>query len=241
MKIAVAGATGRLGRHVVDVITEQGHEAVAMSRGTGVDIVTGAGLAEALAGVDVVIDVASSPSPDEQEATEFFTTASANLQRYGGAAGVKEIVAVSIIGIDGSTGGYNAAKLVHEREIQAGPVPARVVRAAQFHELVGQMLEWGTRDGVAYIPAMRTQPIAARAVAETVVAVAVSGADVAEVAGPREESMVALAELVVARRGLEVKVQAVRDPGDAEAFEGGALLPGPGARLAGPAFADWLA
>src|SRR6266545_8059878 len=123
MKIAVAGATGRVGRHLVDVLTTRGHEVVPMSRSGGVDLVTGAGLAEALTGVEVVIDVASTPSPDQREATEYFTAAAANLHKAGEQAGVRHLVTVSIIGVDGSTGGYNAAKVAHEQAMLAGPIP----------------------------------------------------------------------------------------------------------------------
>ena len=102
IKIAVAGATGRLGPHIVDVLSERGYEPVPMSRATGVDVVTGEGLAEALAGTKVIIDAATGPSPDEREATEFFTTSAANLQAEGAKAGVERIVVVSIIGTESS-------------------------------------------------------------------------------------------------------------------------------------------
>jgi uncharacterized protein YbjT (DUF2867 family) len=113
-KIAVAGATGRVGRHVVDVLRERGHEAVPMSRATGVDVISGAGLADALAGVDAIIDVATGPSPEERAATAFFTTAAANLQREGARAGARRLVVVSIIGTDKFPGGYSRAKVAHE-------------------------------------------------------------------------------------------------------------------------------
>src|SRR5947207_211061 len=99
-KIAVAGATGRVGRHVVDVLQAQGHDVVAMSRSTGVDVVTGDGLAEALAGVEAVVDAATGPSPEQEAATEFFTAAARNLQEAGERAGVRRIVVVSIIACD---------------------------------------------------------------------------------------------------------------------------------------------
>ena len=114
-KIAVAGATGRVGRHVVDVLEERGHDVVAISRSHGVDVVTGEGLADALAGVATIIDVATQPSPDEDAATAFFTAATRNLQEVGARAGVEQIAVVSIIGIDRFTAGYNAAKLAQER------------------------------------------------------------------------------------------------------------------------------
>src|SRR5437763_8931470 len=94
-KIAVAGATGRVGRHVVEVLEAGGHDIVAMSRSSGVDVVTGDGLAEALAGVEIVIDVASTPSPDQKEATEFFTAAARNLHEAGERADVQRMVVVS--------------------------------------------------------------------------------------------------------------------------------------------------
>jgi uncharacterized protein YbjT (DUF2867 family) len=250
-KIAVAGATGRVGRHVVDVLTERGHEAVAMSRATGVDVITGDGLADALAGVECVIDVATGPSPDRQAATEFFTTSTRNLQEAGERAGVQRMVVVSIIGIDKFTAGYSAAKLDHERAMLAGPIPARVLRAAQFHEFVAQLMDWGRRGDVVYVPKMRTQLVAARTVAEALVDLAAdpdavpapAGAPTAEIAGPREESLVEMATLLAARRGDPVRVEGVSDPDDPDhgLNESGALLPSPHAMLAGPTFEEWLA
>jgi uncharacterized protein YbjT (DUF2867 family) len=172
-KIAVAGATGRVGRHVVDVLRARGHDVVAISRSSGVDVVTGRGLAEALAGVECVIDVANGPSPDQQAATEFFTTAARNLHAAGERAGVRRMVVVSIIGCDRFTAGYMAAKVAHERAMQAGPIPVRILRAAQFHEFVAQLVEWGRQGEVSYVPKMRTQLVAARTVAEALADLAV--------------------------------------------------------------------
>jgi uncharacterized protein YbjT (DUF2867 family) len=246
MRIAVAGGTGRVGRHVVDVLTEQGHDAVAMSRSTGVDVVTATGLDAALAGVDVVVDAATGPSPEQQAATEFFVTAARNLQDAASRAGVRGIVTVSIIGTDRFSGGYGVAKVAHEKAAQDGPVPARIVRAAQFHEFVGQLLDWSTRDGVAVLPRMRTQLVAARTVAETVVEVATQPdwtGGMVEIAGPRAERLVEMARLLAAKRGWPERVVEQRDPQDPddELHASGGLLPSPGARLAGPTFAQWLA
>ena len=130
MKIGVAGATGRVGRHVVDVLEGRGHDVVRMSRSSGVDVITGRGLAEALAGAECVIDVASGPSPDQKAATEFFTTEARNLQEAGKRAGVQRMVVVSIIGIDRFTAGYMAAKVAHERAMLSGPIPARRHRSS---------------------------------------------------------------------------------------------------------------
>jgi uncharacterized protein YbjT (DUF2867 family) len=244
MKIAVAGATGRVGGHVVDVLEAGGHDVVAMSRASGVDVVTGEGLGKALTGVECVIDVATGASPDQDAATEFFTTAARNLHEAGERAGVRRMVAVSIIGADKFTGGYGAAKIAHERAILSGPVPARILRAAQFHEFVGQLVEWGRRGEVSQVPKMRTQLVAARTVAEALAEVAANPeAAITEIAGPREESLVEMATLLVARRGDPVKIEGVSDPADPDrdVYESGALLPGPDATIAGPTFEEWLA
>ena len=251
-RIAVAGATGRVGRHVVDVLKAGGHAVVAMSRSSGVDIITGAGLAEALAGVECIIDVATGPSPEQEAATQFFTTAARNLIAAGEPAGVRRMVVVSIIGTDKFTGGYGAAKVAHERAMLSGAIPARILRAAQFHEFVAQLMEWGKQGDVSYVPNMRTQLVAARTVAEALVDLATgpesvsapgfSGAPIWEIAGPREENLVEMARLLVARRGDSVRIEGVSNPADPdhELYKTDALLPGPHATLAGPTFAEWL-
>ena len=245
-RIAVAGATGRAGRHTVDVLHEGGHDVVAISRSNGVDVITGDGLAAALEGVETVIDVTTGASPEQGPATEFFTTAIRNLEEAGEKAGVRRLVVVSIIGVDKSVAGYGAAKLAHERAALAGPIPARILRAAQFHELVEMLMGWGRQGDVVYLPKMRTQIVAARTVAEELAAVALSdepeGARPAEIAGPREEYLPDLGALLAATRGEEVKIEAVSRPEDPDDVlaENGGLLPGPHARLAGPTFAEWL-
>ena len=244
-KIAVAGATGRVGHHVTDVLTERGHDVVPMSRSQGVDVITGDGLAAALTGVEYVIDAVAGSSAGQQAATAFFTTAARNLHRAG-RAGVRRMIVVSVIGTDRFTAGYGPAKIAHERAMLAGPVPVRVLRAAQFHELVAQLVDWGTRGEVAYVPRMRTQLVAARAVAEVLADVATAPGPgtgpFLEVAGPREESLVEMAALLASRRGYPSKIEGVSDPADPdrELNENGALLPGPGAILTGPTFQEWL-
>jgi len=251
-KLAVAGATGTVGHHVVDVLKNEGHDdVVGMSRSLGVDVVSGDGLA-ALEGVECIIDVATQPSPDQQAATEFFTAATRNLQEAGVRAGVQRMVVVSIIGCDRFTAGYLAAKAAHERVHLSGPIPVRILRAAQFHEFVGPIVEWGRQDGVSYVPNWRTQLVAARTVAQALAELATgpesasaagsSGTSIPEIAGPPEESLVEVAKLFVARRGEHVRIEGVNgfypaDP-DRELQESGALLPGPDATLAGPTFED---
>src|SRR5919109_2771477 len=124
-KIAVAGATGRVGRHVVDVLAASGHEVVAMSRATGVDVITGEGLDAALTGVERIVDTATGPSPGQQAATEFFTAAARNLQHAGERARVRGMVVVSIINTDRLEGGYSVAKVAHEHAHLAGRIPTR--------------------------------------------------------------------------------------------------------------------
>jgi uncharacterized protein YbjT (DUF2867 family) len=246
MKIAVAGGTGRLGRQVVEVGVEQGHEMVSIARSEGVDVITGAGLDEALAGVEVIIDAATGPSPEQQAATEFFVTAARQLQEAGQRYGVERAVVVSIIGTDRFRGGYGVAKVAHEDAWRAGPIPTRVVRAAQFHEFVGQLLDWGGQGDVAYVPEMATQIVAARTVAEVLVDLATAPDfdtdQVVEVAGPRQENLHDLATLLAARRGTPLKVESVldHDDPDAQMQADGGLLPGPDALLGGPTFATWL-
>jgi len=255
-RVAVAGATGRLGRHVVDVLSAAGHEVVPISRSAGVDVITGDGLAGALTGARAIIDVTAGPSAGQRPATEFFTTAAQNLQQAGERAGVARYVVVSIIGIQKAAGGYGSAKLAHEQAVLAGPVPARILRVAQFHELVGVLMDMGRQGDVIYLPKMRTQIIAARTVAGALAVMATSapaefpaaraagsaGAPVPELAGPRQENLASLARLVAARRGEAVRIEEVTaaDP-DSEAAADGSLLPGPHAKLAGPTFKEWLA
>jgi uncharacterized protein YbjT (DUF2867 family) len=246
-KIAVTGATGRVGSHLVEILEQRGHEVVPIARSKGVDVVTGEGLDKALAGVETIIDTATGPSPDKDEATEFFTASALNLQRAGSEAGAKRIVLVSIIGIDKFEGGYNAAKVAQEQALLEGPLPVRIVRAAQFHEFVDDLVGWTTQDGVANVPEFRTQLVAAQVVAEALAdAVEEPEAEngkITEVAGPREERLADVAVVLFANRGDSTEVRENREPDDhdATAYAEGAALPNSGAKLAGPTYEEWLA
>lgn len=252
-KIAVAGATGRVGGQLVELLDSFGHEVVSISRSHGVDVVSGEGLEDALAGVDTVVDTATGSSPDQEAATEFFVTAAGNIMQAGERAGVQRIVGVSIIGCDrfaggGALGGYYVAKVAQEQALYEGPIPAQILRAAQFHEFVAQLLDWGTQDDVAYVPAMRTQLVAARTVAEALADLATDsntadpGSVIPEIAGPRAERLLDAARLIAARRGSPAHVEETSDPNDPDRdlFAGDGLLPGPHATLAGPTFEQWL-
>jgi uncharacterized protein YbjT (DUF2867 family) len=257
MRIAVAGASGRVGSRVVELLVAGGHDVVPMSRSTGVDVVTGKGLAEALTGAECVIDAASGTARGPQRrtpeaASEFFSASARNLHEIGQKAGVKRIVEVSVIGIDHFTAGQGAAKYGHEKAMLAGPIPVRVLRAALFHEMVPQLIEWGTRGDVAYVRKMRIQPVAARAVAQALVGLATDPAwaksparsepPLAEIAGPREEKLVDIAKLFVARRDTSLRIQGVTDPSDPDdnIWDNGSLLANPHTTLAGPTFETWL-
>jgi uncharacterized protein YbjT (DUF2867 family) len=249
-RIAVVGSTGRLGRPLVEVLADRGHEVVEASRTHGVDVISGEGLAQALEGVDAVIDSSSWPSPDEKEATDFFTTSARNLQEAGERAGVQRIVLVSIIGADRFSAGYNVAKVAQERALLAGPLPVHILRAAQFHEFVEQMLDWGTQGDVGYVPEMRTQLVAARTVAEALADMAADdgttpsapGSPFPEIAGPRAETLFDAAKLLAAHRGSPARVEedVDQDNPDRELFADDGLLPSPEATLAGPTYEDWL-
>jgi uncharacterized protein YbjT (DUF2867 family) len=165
---------------------------------------------------------------------------------------VKRIVVVSIIGIDNFHGGYNAAKVAQEQTLLDGPLPVRIVRAAQFHEFVAPLVGWTIQDGVAYVPEMRTQLVAARVVADALADAAqepeIENGRVTEVAGPQEERLAEAAAALFASRGDSFEIRETRggtltEPGDpdAAAYADGAALPKPGAKLAGPTFAEWLA
>jgi uncharacterized protein YbjT (DUF2867 family) len=251
-KIAVTGATGRLGLPLVEILEQRGHDVVPISRSVGVDVVSGEGLDEALAGVDTIIDTATGPTPDQEEETAFFTASARNLQRAG-AAGARGIVVVSIIGIDKFHGGYNAAKLAQEQALLEGPLPVRIVRAAQFHEFVEELVGWTIKDGVAHVPEARMQPVAAGVVAEALADAAeepeIENGKITEVAGPREERLADVAATLFAKRGDSIELREDResvlvpsaDDPDAAAYAEGAVLPNPGAKLAGPSFEEWLA
>jgi uncharacterized protein YbjT (DUF2867 family) len=248
--IAVVGSTGRLGHHLVEVLADRGHEVVEASRSRGVDVISGEGVDEALGGVEVVIDAASWPSPDEKEATDFFTTSARNLQEAGERAGIKRIVLVSIIGADRFSAGYNVAKVAQEHALLAGPLPVHILRAAQFHEFVGQLLDWSTQGDVGYVPEMRTQLVAARTVAEALADMAADdgatpsapGSSFPEIAGPRTETLLDAARLLAAHRGSPARVEETvdQDNPDRELFASDGLLPSPGATLAGPTYEEWL-
>ncbi len=237
MRIAVAGGTGLVGRYVVDRARASGHDVVVLSRSNGVDLATGDGLEGVLAAVESVVDATNAPTTEERAATEFFVAVAENLQRAAEAEGVRQIVTLSIVGIDRVPRGYYAAKLAHERATLSGSVPATIVRATQFHEFPAQMIRRYRSGQVARIPNPRVRTVAARAVAAALIEVAEGApAPLVEIAGPEEWELVALARAFVEARALDLQVEV----DDGSSVRDGALLPGRAARIEGPTFAEWL-
>lgn len=243
MRVAVAGGTGLVGRHVVAALTGAGHDPVVLARSRGVDLTTGVGLDEALHGVGAVLDVSNVSTAIRRASVAFFTSSTQNLLDAGRRTGVAHHVALSIVGVDRVGGGYYAGKLAQEGLVLAGPVPATVLRATQFHEFAGQFLA-RTRGPLAVVPRMRVQPIAAREVGQVLaeLAVAEPAGRVADLAGPAEHELADLARQFLRTRQSRRRVLAVGLPGAAgRAMAGGALLPaGPGPR-GRQSFEEWLA
>src|SRR4051794_22505013 len=148
MRIAIAGGTGRIGRHTADALTGSGHETVLISRSAGVDAYTGAGLDEALAEVDAVVDVSNTQSQDEAEIIDFFGTITGKLLTAEDRAGVRHHVLLSIVGLDHDQHvPHYAGKREQERRVTAGPVPYSIVRATQFHDFAAMVATWTMADG----------------------------------------------------------------------------------------------
>jgi len=203
MKCIVIGGTGRIGSQVVSTLRSHGHDAVAASPRTGVDATSGAGLAEALAGAAVVVDVSNAPSFADAAVMEFFATSTGHLLREGAAAGVGHHVALSVVGCDRvPDSGYLRAKAAQERLITQSPIPYTIVRATQFFEFVGSIVEAATNDGTVRVPPVCFRPIAAADVAAEVARAAqaqpVNG--VVEIAGPEEFRFDALVRDVLQAR-----------------------------------------
>ncbi len=244
MKIVVIGGTGLIGRQVVETLRTLGHDAVPASPASGVNTLTGEGLAEVLKGVHVVVDVANSPSFAPAAVLSFFQTSGRNLLAAEREASVRHHVALSVVGSDRPHANpYLRAKLAQERLIEAADVPYSIVRATQFFEFLGGIADEGTQDNVVRLSPAALQPIAsadvARAVAEAAVAEAVNG--VVEIAGPERAP---LAEFVGTWLGhKDDPRRVVIDP--AAPYFGApvddtSLTPGPGARIMGTRFDDWL-
>jgi uncharacterized protein YbjT (DUF2867 family) len=241
-RIAVAGGTGVVGRHVVDRVRELGHEPVVLARSTGVDVVGGSGLTDALAGVDTVVDVTNVTTVRRSTAVAFFESATTRLLAAGQEAGVRHHVVLSIVGSDRVDLGYYLGKRRQEELALAGPVPASILRATQFHEFAGQLLDRG--GAVAVVPAMLSQPVSAREVAQALVELAVAEPIglAPELAGPEQHRMPDLVRRVRDARGSRRPVLTLRLPGRVgAAMASGGLLPRDDGPRGRQTFAEWLA
>lgn len=241
--IAVAGGTGVLGQQVVDAVRRRHAAPVVLARSRGVDLVSGAGVDAALTGVDAVIDASNVAALRARTSVAFFDAATGHLLAAGRRAGVRHHVAVSIVGSDRVDLGYYLGKRRQEELVRSGQVPWTIVRATQFHEFAGQMLE-RSPGPVALVPKMLSQPVSARQLADHLVDVAL-GDPVGlapEVAGPEQHLVPDLARRLVARRGRRTKVVAAPIPGAAgRQIAAGGLLAGDGATILDETYDAWLA
>ena len=189
MKIVVVGGTGLIGSKTVQKLQSQGHDALAAAPNTGVDTITGEGLAEALRGAEVVIDVSNSPSMDDKAAMDFFQTSGRNLTAAEQRAGARHHVALSVVGTDRlQASGYFRAKLAQERLIETSGVPYTLVHATQFFEFIRSIADTSTVDGEVRVPPVKFQPMAAQDVASALADAALSepANGMIEIGGPEQ-------------------------------------------------------
>lgn len=245
MKIVVIGGTGLIGSRLVKKLLAQGHEAVAASPSTGVNTITGEGLAEALKGASVVVDVTNSPSWEDAAVLNFFETSTRNLLTYGAAAGVRHHVALSVVGTERMlTSGFFRAKLAQEKLIEAGPVPYTIVRATQFFDFIKTIADFSTQDNVVRLPAVGFQPIAADDVASLIgqIALGAPANGMVEIGGPEKMGLdEAIRRDLAARKDpREVVTEASARYFAIEVTER-SLVPDEDARLGETRLANWLA
>jgi uncharacterized protein YbjT (DUF2867 family) len=189
MKIVIIGGTGLIGSKVVTKLRDQGNEAIAAAPNTGVNTLTGEGLAEVLEGADVVVDVSNSPSFEDSAVLNFFTTSTANLLAAESAAGVRHHVALSVVGTDRLTeSGYMRAKIAQEKLVRESPMPYSIVHATQFFEFLKGIADGGTVGDTVRLAPVMIQPMAAEDVATEVTKVAVGAPlnGTVEIGGPEQ-------------------------------------------------------
>ena len=243
MKIAVIGGTGLIGSQVVTMLAAGGHEAVPHSPSTGLDLLSGKGLPEALAGADVVVNLTNSPTFDDASPA-FFRTTMENLLTAADEAGVRHAVILSIVGAEKVPDlVYYRAKVLQEDILKAGPVPYSIVRATQFFEFVDAVLSWTADENTVRLPATWVQPMAAAEVAHAVAEVCVGAPlqGTRNVAGPEVFPLDELGKITLAAHGDHRTV--VTDPtaGMFAAAPGDALIAPDGAVIAKTTYREWLA
>lgn len=244
MRIAVAGATGNIGARTVDVLERGGHEVVRISRSGGVDLTTGDGLDDALAGVDAVVDATNAPAGDRDGTVAYLGGTTRTLLAAERRAGVRHHVLLSIVGIHDVEGNaHYAGKREQERIVEAGPVPWTIVPVTQFHDFAAMVASWTEHDGVATIAPLLVQPIAPDDVADVLAELAVGAprGRYVDVAGPEPQDLVDMARRTYQARGREVKLVPTWRGVFGPSMAGEVLLPGENARLAPTTFEEWLA
>jgi len=244
IKIVVIGGSGLIGKKLVNNLRQRGHEVVPASPSSGVNTLTGEGLAEALKGAQVVVDVSNAPSWEDKAVLEFFETSSHNLLATAATAGVKHYVALSVVGTDRLlASGYFRAKIAQEKLIKASQIPYTIVRSTQFFEFLDGIAQFATEGATVRLPSVLMQPIGSDDVTAALADVAVSEPNngMIEIAGPEQ---IRLDELV--RQLLSVTGDARKVLTDANARYYGveandqSLVPGHNSRLGFTHFADWL-
>jgi uncharacterized protein YbjT (DUF2867 family) len=244
MRVAVAGGTGMVGRHVVSALSAAGHEPVVLSRSRGVDVAVEDRVVQALGECDAVVDVTSVSTTSGRVSTRFFGTVTRSLLSAERRAGVRHHVALSIVGAESAPYAYYAGKALQEQLVRDSGSGWSILRATQFHEFAQQLADNGKPGGLRLVPAMRSQPVAAAEVGAALAEIAADaprGLD-RDLGGPREEDMPTLVRRYLAATGDTGRVLAVPLPGRwGRALRDGTLLPGPGARLGTQTFDEWLA
>lgn len=241
MRVAVAGGTGCVGRYVVAALERRGHEPVVIARSTGVDLTTGRGLDAALEGVEVVVDVTDVRSSRRRKGVSRRTRMTRTLLEAEQRAGVRAHLLLSVVGADRVPAGYYAGKLAQERLVLEGPVPATVLRATQFHELVDRAVRM-MPGPVTVVPRVRIQPVAAREVAEALAELVEEepAGRVQDLAGPRSHDAVDLVRRTLRARGAHRVVVPMRLPGPWGRAVRTGLLPGSRVRRGSQTFREWL-
>jgi uncharacterized protein YbjT (DUF2867 family) len=244
MKIVVIGGSGLIGTKLVKRLRDQGHEAVAASPSSGVNTITGEGLVEALAGAQVVVDVANSPSWEDKAVLQFFETSGRNLLAAEAAAGVKHHIALSVVGTERLlASGYFRAKMAQETLIKASPVPYTIVRATQFFEFVGGIAQSATDGQTVRLSPALVQPIAsddvAAALAEITLGAPVNGT--VELAGPERLRLDELVrQFLSAHRDVRKVITDVHALYFGIELNDQSLTPGNNPRIGPTRFEDWL-
>jgi uncharacterized protein YbjT (DUF2867 family) len=244
MKIVVIGGTGLIGSKLVENLREDGHDALAASPDTGVDTITGEGLAEALEGANVVVDVANAPVWEDAAVLDFFLTSTRNTLSAEAAAGVEHHLALSVVGADRlPDSGYLRAKVAQEEAVSDGGVPYSILRATQFYEFIFRIADAGSDGEVINLSPAFVQPESAADVAATLAELAVHEPvnGIVELGGPEKFPLDVLARRVLeARRDERLVHTDANAPYFGAILEADSLTPGPNARIAPTRFEDWL-